>query len=813
MSLAIRANNTSPSSIVRTTASQADGKILIGGGFTTIKGVSAPRMVRLNNLGEIDTTFLTNLGTGPGTGAVYKIVLQADGKILVGGIFSTWNGASAISLVRLNSDGTRDTTFTSNMGTGFAYSFSGQPRIEDIAIHSTGKIIAVGRFNSLNGITANFIVCLNSDGTMDTAFQDNLLGGVDGPNPNTIIYDVEINSTGIIFVGGNFQTFADINGGYSYTYAAALTIDGFNDSSTYWQIGPDAEVRSIAIQSDGKILFGGYFTYWYGYGPDGFAYSIVRINTDGSFDETFSINVGTGTGAYGAPDSILVLPSDEIIVGGSFSNWNGVLVRYLVKLNNDGTINSTFNANKGNAANTDISSVSLHTNNTILVGGAFDRWPLTDLSNKYIVNLNTDGTLNKSILGYWRNTKMPYAKVASVWKPIKAGYTKVAGVWRDWWLQGGINDTAFTTNTGTAAIAAVNSIAVQSDGKILLGGAFITWNGTTVNRIVRLNSDGTRDTVFTTNTGTAASLTVNSIAVQSDGKILVGGAFTTWNGITGNRIVRLNSDGTRDIVFTTNNGTGATGAGATVNSIAVQSDGKILVGGTFSAWNGTTVGRIVRLNSDGTRDTAFTTNTGTAAIAAVNSIAVQSDGKILLGGAFITWNGTTVNRIVRLNSDGTRDTTFTTNTGTAASGTVTTIALQPGGKILLGGYFATWNGTTVNYIVRLNSDGTRDTTFTTNTGTAASLTVNSIAVQSDGKILVGGAFTTWNGTTVNCIVRLNSDGTRDTVFTTNTGTAASLTVNSIAVQSDGKILVGGAFTTWNGTTVNCIVRIGGALAQ
>jgi uncharacterized delta-60 repeat protein len=408
---------------------------------------------------------------------------------------------------------------------------------------------------------------------------------------------------------------------------------------------------------------------------------------------------------------------------------------------------------------------------------------------------------------------MPYCNVASTWKPVKAAYTKVGGTWRNWWLQGGILDTAFTTNTGTAASGSVNSIAIQSDGKIVLGGGFITWNGTTVNRIVRLNSDGTRDTTFTTNTGTGAATTVNSIAVQPDGKILVGGTFTAWNGIAGNRIVRLNSDGTRDTVFTTNAGTAATGAGATVNSIAVQSDGKILVGGTFSVWNAIAVGRIVRLNSDGTRDTAFTTNTGTAANTTVSSIAVQSDGEILVGGGFITWNGTTVNRIVRLNSDGTRDTTFTTNTGTAANLTVNSIVVQPDGKILVGGYFTTWNGTTVNCIVRLNSDGTRDTTFTTNTGTAANTTVNSIAVQSDGKIVLGGAFATWNGTTVNCIVRLNSDGTRDTAFTTNTGTAANTTVNSIAVQSDGKIVLGGGFITWNGTTVNYIARIGGALAQ
>ena len=410
------------------------------------------------------------------------------------------------------------------------------------------------------------------------------------------------------------------------------------------------------------------------------------------------------------------------------------------------------------------------------------------------------------VANVWRERTVPYAKVSGNWTLAKSAWVKVGGVWKSWFFDDGVRDTAFTNNTGTAANETVRSVAVQPDGKILLGGdfSFTTWNGVTVNRIVRLNSNGTRDTAFTTNTGTAANSSVELISVQPDGKILVGGQFTTWNGVTVNRIVRLNSDGTRDTAFTTNAGTAANG---TVWSIAVQPDGKILVGGGFTTWNGATVNRIVRLNSNGTRDTAFTNNAGTAANSLVFSIAVQPDGKILVGGEFTTWNGVTVNRIVRLNSNGTRDTAFTNNTGTAANGFVRPIAVQPDGKILVGGGFTTWNGVTVNRIVRLNSDGTRDTAFTTNTGTAANGAVQSIAVQSDGKILVGGGFTTWNGATVNRIVRLNSNGTRDTAFTNNTGAGANLFVTSIVVQSDDKILVGGGFTTWNGTTVNRIVRL------
>jgi uncharacterized delta-60 repeat protein len=237
------------------------------------------------------------------------------------------------------------------------------------------------------------------------------------------------------------------------------------------------------------------------------------------------------------------------------------------------------------------------------------------------------------------------------------------------------------------------------------------------------------------------------------------------------------------------------------------------------------VGRIVRLNSDGTRDTTFTTNNGTGANSEIYSIAVQSDGKILVAGEFFTWNGTTVGRIVRLNSDGTRETSFTTNNGTGATHTgfftiVRSVAVQSDGKILVAGEFDGWNGTTVGYIVRLNSDGTRDTSFSTNIGTGATLSftspiVYSIAVQSDGKILVGGYFDGWNGTTVGYIVRLNSDGTREIAFTTNVETGANSIVRSITIQSDKKILLGGEFTTFKTASEfrRHLVRIGGENAS
>jgi uncharacterized delta-60 repeat protein len=169
-----------------------------------------------------------------------------------------------------------------------------------------------------------------------------------------------------------------------------------------------------------------------------------------------------------------------------------------------------------------------------------------------------------------------------------------------------------TFNTGTGANAAVNTIAQQADGKILIGGDITGFNGTSVNRIVRLNSNGSLDNTFYT--GTGANAAVNTIVQQPDGKILIGGSFTRFNGVTVNHIARLNINGSLDNTF--NPGSGAS---ASVNTIVQQTDGKILIGGSFTRFNGViTANRIARLNSDASLDNTF--NTGFGANSSVNTI-------------------------------------------------------------------------------------------------------------------------------------------------------------------------------------------------
>ena len=352
-------------------------------------------------------------------------------------------------------------------------------------------------------------------------------------------------------------------------------------------------------------------------------------------------------------------------------------------------------------------------------------------------------------------------------------------------------DTSFTIGTGFNAVSV--PVAIQSDGKIVVGGLFSSYNGTARNGIIRLNADGTNDTGFTIGSGFGGG-GVSRVALQPDGKIVASGTFTSYNGTAQSRITRLNADGTLDTGFVI--GTGFVG---TVVDIALQSDGKILVVGNFTQYNGTAQSRIIRLNADGTRDTSFTI--GTSFNGPPSAVAIQSDGKILVGGDFTSYNGAARTNIIRLNADGTNDTGFTVGSG--FNNSVFDIAFQPNGKIVVSGSFTSYNGTSRSRIIRLNADGTNDTGFTWAGGFNDS--VFTIAIQSNGKIIAGGNFTSYDGTARNRIARLNADGTLDTSFVIGTGFAT--TPQAIALQSDGKIFVTGDFTSYNGTTQTRITRL------
>ena len=695
---------------VSVSAVQSDGKIIIGGGFSSYNGTTRFNIARLNANSSIDETF--NYGSGADNW-VYTITIQSDGKIIIGGDFGSYNGTSRNRIARLNANGSLDESF--NPGTGV------NGRIETCIIQSDGKIIIGGHFSTYNGTPILRIARLNTDGSLDPFFNP-------GTGPNNTIKSVALQSDGKIIIGGWFTSF----NGIARNRIARLLTDGTFDATLNAGTGTDNAIEKCTIQSDGRILIGGEFTNYNGTARS----RIARLNADGSLDGTFN----PGTGASSSIWPCVIQSDGKIIIGGFFTSYNGTSRNRIARLNTDGSLDVTFNP--GTGADNWIYTTAIQSDGKIFIGGEF--FTYNGGGRNYSARLNPDGTLDG------------------------------------------------TFNPGGGASNQVYTSAIQSDGKIIIGGQFTNYNGTAINRITRINTDGSIDGTF--NPGTGVNSLVWTSAIQSDGKIIIGGQFITYNGTTVNRIARLNTDGSLDGTFNT-----GTGADNTVSTKAIQSDGKIIIAGNFTSYNGTAINRVARLNVDGTLDGTLTPGTG--ANSQVYGTAIQSDGKIIIAGNFTSYNGTAINRIARLNADGTLDGTFTPGTG--ANNLVLTSAIQSDGKIIIGGNFTSYNGTAINRIVRLNANGSIDGTF--NVGTGVNGAIERSTIQSDGKIIIVGSFTNYNGTTRSRIARLNTDGTLD--VTLDPGPGPNSTVNTIAIQSDGKIILGGIFTFYNGISRNRVTRI------
>ena len=373
----------------------------------------------------------------------------------------------------------------------------------------------------------------------------------------------------------------------------------------------------------------------------------------------------------------------------------------------------------------------------------------------------------------------------------------------------GLLDTAYSTamGTGPGSGTRVISVAAQSDGRVVAAGIFTTFNSVAAPYIVRLNSDGSPDTAFTTAQGTGLNGNVTRVAVQADGKILVGGDFTKINDVNTVGLARLNPDGSPDTAFNAGIVAGGDNSGFNgyVLALKQQPDGKILAGGTFTALNGVTRANLVRLNTDGTVDEAFDTALAGATSVAINDIALQTNGSILLGTIAPT-------ALMRLTPAGAVDTSFTTAQGAGFNDEVKSIGQQSDGSIVVGGYFTGFDGggtqaQAAGHIARLSADGVLDTTFTATA--ALDDNVFSLAIQADDAIVADGDILKTYATKSQRVVRLAADGTFDTAYASNVGDGPDNRVYSIALTPNGQAVVGGSMETFDSVASKYIARLDG----
>lgn len=720
--------------------------------------VSISRATSQATAGAVDLSFQDALVLDDGTVSTFQV--QLDDKVLVGGTFSAVNGVPRHHLARLNADGSLDPGFVTDRGLGV---------ISLLALQSNGKIVAVGQpYASLSQV----MVRLNADGSRDPAFDPVTVGG-EGIGVMALQADGKV-----IIAGGIFSIDAVPQRGI-----ARLNPDGTLDATFDPATGEHDRVSVIALQADGKLVIQGTLQDANGV----FDGRIIRLNADGSRDATFD-----GSAVEDNTINVLMPQADgKLLVGGSLWNITDMPAQGIVRLNADGSLDPSFDA--GASVTSEVANLALHADGKVIVA----HW-LDTADSGYrtrIARLQPDGapdpTFDSSAgvdgwhkaLAVQTNGKVMVGSNMRYSDGVR--YTNLARLNAD-----GSYDSTFTPLLRSQGDIQV--ITIQADGKLIIGGSFSYVQGVDRRNLARLNADGSLDPTF--DPGSGPNEFVAAISVQADGKLIVGGFFTSVNGVERPGLARLNADGSLDSSFATD----ITAAGYG-NSLALQADGKVIVGGSFSASNDVGSAGIVRLNADGSLDPSFATST--SADWSVYKLVLQADGKVIAGKRFYDAGGVYHETLVRLNPDGSLDPSVDIPLG--AYSQLNELVLQADGKVIGGGWRLDENGVSHAYLKRLNADGSLDPTFTPDIDMLDM--TSALAVQADGKLVVAWGLYDANGVYREGLGRLNADGSLDPTFDPGTGVDGWLV--ELARQADGKVLIAGAFTTINGVARTSIARL------
>lgn len=579
--------------------SNDESKIVIGGEFTSVRGISGGRIFALNSNGTNNTTMNSNFGTGFDN-TVNGIFKLADESFIVYGAFTSLNGSSLTKsyITKFSSAGVHDSSWNSNVPTlnGSVTSV--------VAIGST--LYIAGKFTTVDGNTQRGICSLNSDGTINTNFN--------------------------------------VGNGLSSSSALDLFLTVSHDNKLLFQLC-DSGGSSLATYS-----FNGY-SYTNEFGTS-YLPSILKINTDGSLDNSFFFDNNRSTtrcsvlpdnrllcfsgavhprnmsnrrtcrgfflalpnGQYDYNDPIGLELRDKIepikYAGGS--NANGMLMTYGTKPNSLYVLKNGSFKDKSTFTNNPIYSITPYKDNKFIVAGNFTV-PKND-----IVILNDDATIYDGYVATLTSQRINY--ITATCKDITSDSIFVGGTFTvareitcnrfTKLINVSAADQAFILNNGVGANDRPYSIVVQPDNKILVGGVFTKWNDNNRGRIIRLNPDGTEDTTFAANCISGANGTSNRINHiiydTSDNSIYLFGLITRWNSVVRNGIVKLNSDGTEDSTWgTANYNIIDTSRGRYPRYAIKHSTGKWIVVGNFTTVRGATQRSIMVFNSDWSNDENF----------------------------------------------------------------------------------------------------------------------------------------------------------------------------------------------------------------
>ncbi|MCU0374894.1 MAG: hypothetical protein MUF24_06260 [Chitinophagaceae bacterium] len=640
-----------------------NGNILVAGSFTTYNGVAAGGLVRLLPSGEIDAAY--NIGSGAVGGSIEDMLLQPDGKIIIAGSFTAFNGTAVNRLARLHADGSLDATFT---GTASNTVFS-------IASMSGNRLLVAGNFTSVTGVLRNRVAVLSQNGTTDNVFGASL------SLANGIVNKAIELSDGSIMVAGQFTTF----NGQPRPSHARLTETGtiVASYSTEPNGATGGAITGLLQQPEGNIVLTGSFLFLQRINFGG----ITRITTGGFIDPTFNPNGGAG-GATGRWVSCMERMADgRLVIGGRMGRYNGIPTYNVTRLLADGAPDPSFDAGIEGPVS-DIRALAVQPDNKIIIAGSFSR--VDQVARPGLARLLENGRLdtdfNPEVMNTFASSDVRVIKLLPDGKMYIGGeFQKIGSNTNLKYLArlmpNGLPDPSFTPPIFAGSFGRVNAIAVMDDGKIVVGGSGLELPLESTRRsILRLNTDGSYDASFN---GGNPGFDVNSNPVvegllkSGNNRLIVWGNFFSYNAQSRRYLVALNLDGT----LVTPNPYAALPTNFIVpDNIIEQPNGRLLVTGDFtysaSGIPGTFPG-LFRLLPTGAFDANFRIGSGfglsngasyDALFTKLVDHSILLGNKLLVCGGFTVFNGVARNRVARINlGDVITPVTWLSFTATASS--------------------------------------------------------------------------------------------------------------------------------------------------
>lgn len=734
--------------VVMCSAALPSGQLLVGGSFRYYNGFPNSGVARINPDGTVDHGFEARLmGGSPYSPSVQvlQVVVQGDGRILALGQFSQVDGIPRPGLARLLPDGSLDAGFDPGAGAEGANVF-----VHAIAVQPDGKVLVAGSFTTFNGVARQSLVRLNADGSVDTEFDTGT--GFGYPSPGSSVGSVRavaVMDDGRVLAGGGFYS---VNG-VPHQKLAMLHADGSLDTTFAGASSSLPTVRHILVLPDGRVMVAGDFYSYFNLGPR----AIARLLPDGTPDPTF-----TSTGASmmpGASESPYVsymslLPGNRLLVSGGFEQMNGQPCANVAILLDDGSPDPSFVADLGTYRG---GAVGVFPDGQVLIGShSHDDWP----SRRFPAALRSNGDLEAEFnsgsgpsSACTASALLPDGRIIVVGHMERYNGEPVQQIMR--LHPDGALDTTFNSEpvsySGSGPIAGIHKVLPLPDGRLLIQGSFDQVGSTPRPRLARLFADGGLDHSFVPWSGALGPVPfVHHVQLLADGMLLVTAQTEVAPNQAQWKLYRLFPDGAEDPGFDT-----GTGGNQYITPPSVQGDGRVVISGHFTTFNGVPRNHIARLMPDGSHDPSF--DPGTGPNQGGISATVMADGGIIVTGSFYEYNGVPTGRFIRLHPDGSLDQAFCPGNGPGAHADV--IPLPDGGAFLTGvsdySSYPDIGYEPVNGMIRIHPDGTLDPTFAM-PGDCDAWGASPL-FQPDGKIILSGTFTRYGGAPRHYLVRLQPD--------------------------------------------------------